>query len=40
VQEAARAADPARAQRAATQARDAARNAEQACGVPVDQFLG
>ena len=40
VQEAARNADPAAAQRAAGQARDAARAAAQACGVPVDQFLG
>ena len=40
VQEAARNGDPAAAQRAAAQARDAARRAAQACGVPADQFLG
>ena len=40
VQAAAQNADPAAAQRAAAQARDAARAAAQACGVPVDQFLG
>lgn len=40
VQEAARNADPAAAQRAAAEARDAARATAQACGLPVDQFLG
>lgn len=40
VQEAARRGDPAAAQRAAAGARDAARTTAQACGVPVDQFLG
>ena len=40
VQEAARRGDPAAAQRAAGQARDAARSAADACGVPVDQLLG
>ena len=38
--EAARSADPARAQQAADAARQAARDTAETCGVPVDQFLG
>lgn len=40
LQEATREADPARAARAADQARAAARRTAQACGIPADQFLG
>ena len=40
VQQAAQNSDPAGAQRAAAEARDAARAAAETCGVPVDQFLG
>ena len=40
LQEAARAADPAAASQAAARARDAARAAAEACGLPVDQFVG
>jgi hypothetical protein len=40
LQEAARTADPAGVQTAAEQAREAARDTAQACGLPVDQFLG
>ena len=40
LQDAARSADPAAVQTAAEQARDAARDTAQACGLPADQFLG
>lgn len=40
LQEAARNADPAAAQEAAAQARDAARSVAQTCGIPIDQVLG
>ncbi len=40
LQEAARSADPAAVRTAAEQARDAARDTAQACGLPADQFLG
>jgi hypothetical protein len=40
LQEAARSADPAAVEQAATDAREAARGAAEACGLPVDQFLG
>lgn len=33
-------ADPAAAQEAATQARDAARSVAETCGIPIDQVLG
>jgi hypothetical protein len=38
--EATRAADPAAVERAAGEARDAARQAAEICSLPVDQFLG
>lgn len=40
LQEAARSTDPAAIQQAADRAREAARTAAQACGLPADQFLG
>ena len=40
LQEAARSADPAAVERAAGEARDAARSTAEACGLPADQFLG
>jgi len=40
LQEAARSADPAGVERAAAEARDAARGTAEACGLPADQFLG
>ena len=40
LQEAVRSADPAGVQQAVTEAREAARDTAQACGLPADQFLG